>query len=235
MSEESGTQHQGIFIENGSGGFMSDLTFYGGLNGAAFGNQQFTMRNLTFYNSVTAITQIWDWGWTYKSISINNCSVGLNMSAGGPASQTVGSITFLDSIITDTPIGFVTAYDSTSSPATGGSLILDNVALSNVPIAVQGPGKTTVLAGGSLTISGFGEGHEYTPNGPTSFEGSITPFTRPGALLAGSNIYERSKPSYAGIAVGQVSSTRSAGAKGDGSTDDTAGISQTVIRQSPKS
>jgi glucan 1,3-beta-glucosidase len=27
---------------------MSDLTFYGGLKGAFFGNQQFTVRNLKF-------------------------------------------------------------------------------------------------------------------------------------------------------------------------------------------
>lgn len=56
---------------------MNDLVFYGGNAGAVFGNQQFTMRNLSFYNSVTAINQLWDWGWTYKSISINNCSIGL--------------------------------------------------------------------------------------------------------------------------------------------------------------
>lgn len=33
MSDQLGTQHQGIFIESGSGGFMNDLVFYGGLNG----------------------------------------------------------------------------------------------------------------------------------------------------------------------------------------------------------
>ena len=41
---------------------MSDLVFYGGLAGAFMGNQQFTSRNLSFYNSVQAINQIWDWG-----------------------------------------------------------------------------------------------------------------------------------------------------------------------------
>ena len=56
---------------------MTDLVFYGGLTGAVFGNQQFTMRNLTYYNAVTAIDQLYDWGWTYKSITINNCSIGL--------------------------------------------------------------------------------------------------------------------------------------------------------------
>lgn len=35
--------------------------------GGNWGNQQFTMRNLTFNNVVTAINQIWDWGWTYKN------------------------------------------------------------------------------------------------------------------------------------------------------------------------
>jgi hypothetical protein len=29
MNASPGTQHQGIFMENGSGGFMSDLTFTG--------------------------------------------------------------------------------------------------------------------------------------------------------------------------------------------------------------
>ena len=44
MSSNAGTQHQGLFIEGGSGGFMNDLIFYGGLNGVVFGNQQFTVR-----------------------------------------------------------------------------------------------------------------------------------------------------------------------------------------------
>ena len=41
---------------------MGDLVFYGGLNGANLGNQQFTSRNMTFSNAVTAITQSFDWG-----------------------------------------------------------------------------------------------------------------------------------------------------------------------------
>jgi glucan 1,3-beta-glucosidase len=45
---------------------MSDLTFYGGKIGVVFGNQQFTTRNLIFYDAVTAISQLWDWGWTYQ-------------------------------------------------------------------------------------------------------------------------------------------------------------------------
>lgn len=40
---------------------MGDLIFYGGLAGAVMGNQQFTSRNLSFYNSVQAINQIFNW------------------------------------------------------------------------------------------------------------------------------------------------------------------------------
>lgn len=122
----------------GSGGFANDLVFYGGLNGAVFGNQQFTMRNLTFYNAVTAINQIWSWGWTYKSVSINNCSTGIAMNGGGRTAQTVGSVTVLDSSITNTAIGIITAHDLSSSPATAGSLVIENVYLyPSQPLSLQ--------------------------------------------------------------------------------------------------
>jgi glucan 1,3-beta-glucosidase len=177
-----------------------------------FGNQQFTMRNLTFHNAVTAINQIWDWGWTYKGINIYNCSVGLDFSGLNAAgSQNVGSITFIDSSITDTPVGFITAHSATSQPPTGGSLILENVQLKNVPIAVQGPGGATYLAGstGSTNIAGWGQGHSYTPTGPNNFQGPISAFPRPGSLLEDDDkFYERSKPQYANVPVSQFSSVR---------------------------
>ena len=160
MSAANGTQHRGIFIEEGSGGFMNDLVFNGGLSGGVFGNQQFTMRNLTFNNQVTAINQIWDWGWTYYGISINNCSVGLDMSAGGPNALSVGSITFFDSSISNTRIGIRTGYTNNSQPDTANSLILENISLNNVPIAVQGGNNNTVLQGTPLNshIEAWGEG-----------------------------------------------------------------------------
>jgi hypothetical protein len=48
-------------MDNGSGGFMTDLTFNGGKYGAFFGNQQFTTRNMTFNNCQTAIFMNWNW------------------------------------------------------------------------------------------------------------------------------------------------------------------------------
>lgn len=41
MSTASGNNHQGMFMENGSGGFMGDLVFNGGKYGIWTGNQQY--------------------------------------------------------------------------------------------------------------------------------------------------------------------------------------------------
>lgn len=208
---------------------MNDLVFYGGGNAVVFGNQQFTMRNLTFYNAVTAISQIWDWGWTYSEITIVNCSVGLNMSSGGPTAQSVGSVTFIDSTISNTPIGIITAHDATSQPTTAGSLILENVQLNNVPIAIQNQ-DGTVLAGGTTTIAAWGEGHAYTPNGPNNIMNPIAPNNRPGSLLQGSRYYARSKPQYQQYPTSAFISARSSGATGNGRTDDTAALQAAIIK-----
>lgn len=157
------------------------------------------------------------------------------MSSGGTAAQSVGSITLFDSSISNTPIGIITAHDPNGQPVnitTAGSLILENVQLNDVPVAIQMLGGVTVLAGssGSSTIAGWGDGHEYTPTGPTNFEGPITPNNRPGSLLQGNKYYQRSKPQYEQYPLGSFISARSAGATGNGHTDDTAAL-QAVILQ----
>ncbi|CZR50454.1 uncharacterized protein PAC_00326 [Phialocephala subalpina] len=125
-----------------------------------------------------------DLGWTYKSVSIYNCSVGLDMSAVTSGKQEVGSVTFIDSSITNTPIGILTAHSSTSQPATGGSLILEDVALSNVPIAIKGA-SGTILTGSTCTstILAFTQGHRYSPTGPVSIDANSSPLNRPANLI----------------------------------------------------
>jgi glucan 1,3-beta-glucosidase len=167
----------------------------------------------------------------YQGISINNCQIGIDMSSVGSTGQTVGSITLLDSSITNTPIGIKTAYNPPSStPPTAGSLIIENVVLNNVPTVIQLLGGSTVLAGttGTTTISAWGQGHQYNPTGPKSSKGPFTPNSRPGSLLSGGKYYVRSKPQYNTLPASSFSSVRSAGATGNGVTDDTTAL-QNII------
>ena len=190
------------------------------------------MRNVSFFNAITAINQFWDWGWTYQSITVRNCSIGLDLANGGREGQAVGSVTFLDSSFSDTLVAFKTSHDLSSSPATGGSLTLENIQFDKVPVVVEGPNGATVLQGSEapITITAWGQGHAYTPDGPNNFQGPLTsPFPRPAALLSGGKYYQRSKPDYADIPASQIISTRSAGARGDGIADDTQALQKILL------
>lgn len=179
MIEGGGDENkqQGIFMENGSGGFMADLVFNGGNYGAFFGNQQFTSRNLTFNNCNTGVFMIWNWAWTFKSLNVNNCGVALNMSSGGN-NQTVGSVLILDSKIADTDGGIVTSYGDDSIPETGGTLILDNVDFSNSDVAVAGMDGAAVLKGGSV-VEHWVQGNVWTPSSESNAKNNSVPLLKP--------------------------------------------------------
>lgn len=228
MSTASGNGHQGIFMEDGSGGFMSDLTFSGGKYGMWIGNQQFMSRNLKFSNCNTAIYLNWNWAWTFKSLDIESCQVGIDIAQdNGSGGQNVGSVVILDSQISNTPIGVRSTHTTSSSPATGGSLVLDNVQLTNVPQAVANTQSGTVLAGGTTTIDTWGQGHTYSGSSTVSnVQSTLTrPFSKPAVLLDSTGkVFEKTRPQYETVAASNFISVRSNGAKGDGTTDDTAAI-----------
>ncbi len=149
------------------------------------------------------------------------------MSAGGSGNQNVGSVTLIDSTFTNVPVAVLTAWTTTSNPATAGSLVLENIALNNVPVAVKGP-SGTMLAGGTTTIAAWGTGHKYTPSGPNQFAGAITANARPAALLTNGRYYTRSKPQYENLPASSFISARSSGARGNAGNDDTAALQAAI-------
>lgn len=139
-------------MEEGSGGMLTGLVFYGGQYGAQFGSQQYTVRNLTFHGSQTAILQVWNWGFTYKSLNINDCEIGLNMS-----SPDVGSVTLLDSSFTNVDTAIIVGRHNSSASGLG-SLLIQNVKYTNVPTVMKDLDGNQVLAGnasGALFECGY--------------------------------------------------------------------------------
>ena len=132
----------------------------------------------------------------------------------------------IDSDITDTPVGVRFGNSAATGPPASNNIILENLRISNVGVAIQGAGATTVLAGsaGATTISAWGRGNSYTPTGPTPIQGFINANARPAGLVSGADFYERSKPQYENVPVSQFVSIRAAGALGNGVADDTAAI-----------
>ncbi|KAL2141630.1 hypothetical protein VTI28DRAFT_2176 [Corynascus sepedonium] len=231
-------KQQGIFMDNGSGGFMSDLTFNGGNYGAFFGNQQFTTRNLTFNDCRTAVFMNWNWAWTFQNVKINNCGVGIDMANGGSGGQTVGSVLVLDSEFTNTPIGIKTAYDP-ASPQTNGTLILDNVDMTGTTQAVFNEETGQEILPGNQKVSFFAQGRAYGGAAGGSGKAVQAPqdaAKKPDVLLdpATGKVVTRSKPQYENVPVSNFVSVKANGAKGDGKTDDSDAIQAIFDKVTPE-
>lgn len=244
---DTNNAQQGIFAENGSGGFMSDITIDGGKIGATLGSQQFTSRGLTISNSGTAIQMVFDWVWLFQDLEITGCDVGIDMSSGGFSNQAVGSVIVVDSTISATQ-GILTPYaPGYSSPQSAGSLMVENVDFTGSSQAIAAAGGTsarTILAG-NQKVALFAQGNAWTTaaqslngqsfNGTTcsfgnsstqqhtaqevTIQRTLSPIDRPAELIDGNgNWFTRSRPQYADTPLSLISSALAAGLKGDGNT-----------------
>ena len=222
------SQQTGIFMDNGSGGFFGNLTFIGGNIGAFLGNQQFTTRNLKFENCNTAVYMNWNWGWTLSGLDVNNCGTALNISSN-PGNQTVGSVLFTDSKVSNTDYGVLTAYDPSDSntPATGGTLVIDNVDMTqNVGTAIHNLVHNSTILATLASNSSWAQGNGYSSSSTAkNVQASMSsPKKSPLLLDANKNIFGRIRPQYEDVSVQDIKSAKASGCHGDGEQDDTANV-----------
>lgn len=224
MSRDYTRGHIGLFVEEGSGGFMTDLVFHGGKIGANFGNQQFTTRNMTFHGCETAINQLWDWGWTYKNVRVFGGKVGINMTSSG-----VASVSLLDSLFIGVEVGIATNRSAADTSPGAGALTLENVMFKNVSRIVTGPdGDLIPGSADAVNQESYILGNVYNPEGPIIMTQADPGYNgRPKTLLDASGAYyERSKPQYEDTPSSLILSARQFGAAGDGVTDDTFALNE---------
>ncbi|EWC45316.1 hypothetical protein DRE_00715 [Drechslerella stenobrocha 248] len=237
MHEGAATRQKGIFMDNGSGGFLSTLKFYGGEFGAYFGNQQFTTIDLEFHNCKTAIYVNWDWVWLLKSIRIYDCAIGVDISSGGPDKLGVGSVLLLDSYIENTPTGIRTFRTPNSTPPAGGTLVLQNLMISGVDTTVLGWGDDKIFGGNeqgrktTIPFWGHGKGYSYDLTNGTDINvvADDTVDAIPAALKdSAGKILERPRPLYRNIPANRFVSVKANGAIGDGKADDSVAIQKII-------
>ncbi|KAJ7793358.1 pectate lyase superfamily protein-domain-containing protein [Mycena olivaceomarginata] len=244
LSTASGNKHQGIFMENGSGGFMADLTINGGAFGLWISNQQFTIQNVKITNADTAIFQQWNWGFTFKNIVISGCRIGFGLNTNGQteATQSAGSVTILDSSISASVAAVQTNTDQ--SVKLGGALMLQNVDLNGSPVGVVDGANNMFLQGGG-TVNQFILGNEYSGNSST---GQYNKAASPGpdlpsqlldASSSNNGVFFRTRPQYENYSPSpsvndvkpEFASAKSNGVKCDGTSDDTVNLQNFIDKR----
>ena len=225
MPTTSTTTAVGIFTENGSGGFVSDLEFNGGNIGWRAGSQQYTARNLVFNQCNTAVQMVWDWGWNWHQITVNGGSIAFNISGvGGDTGQGIGSVSIVDSTISDVRVGVLTNSLSTSP-----NIVLDNTNFKNVANPVMAAGGNTLLSGNSPL---WATGKRYNGAEGSTQTGPVTaPGRGKGLNDANGFLFVRSRPQYEKNTVDSfLIATTDGGCKND-ATGDQASCINTFLLQ----
>eukprot|EP01127_Copromyxa_protea_P020738 TRINITY_DN6962_c0_g1_i2.p1 TRINITY_DN6962_c0_g1~~TRINITY_DN6962_c0_g1_i2.p1 ORF type:complete len:638 (-),score=117.86 TRINITY_DN6962_c0_g1_i2:26-1939(-) len=216
-----GPKSQGLWMENGSGGFIADLVFEGGMYGMWVGNQQFTSRNISISNASEAGVYLnWDWAWTFKNLRVYNSTVGVSTGGG------TGSLTLIDSTFDNCGVGIVTHFSEGGNGQN--SLLLDNLLVTtreqHGTVLVDSNKTLIQVQQGTTVIQSWAQGHVWKSGGNTIEQQDFSSYapSRPKSLAprahpAADNFYfEKSRPEFPNTV--DVSKL---GVIGDGKTDTT--------------
>ncbi|KAH7103600.1 glucan 1,3-beta-glucosidase [Auriculariales sp. MPI-PUGE-AT-0066] len=232
MSRLPNTGHVGIWMENGSGGFLGDIIINGGAVGLNMGNQQFTVRNVQINYAQVGVYMHWNWIWLFYQMTISDCTVAFRIQTGSTAaSQAAGATIIADSTIVRTGTFVQTTTNQPGSIK--GSIMMDNIVLTNVTTYMSDMKGNTALAGNAATqktLVQFVQGTVYSGSSTTGkyVRAAQSSVSKPAALLENGRFVSRTRPSYANYDVNQFISVKAQGAVGDGVTDDTAALQKVL-------
>jgi glucan 1,3-beta-glucosidase len=179
---------------------------------------------------------IWDWGFTWKNIDVENAEIGIKLTGkGGIDGQGIGSLVVLDSHFKNVGTSLLVNRKGRFRP----DLVLDNVKVEGSSKAVVGVEGGEVLLSGPKTVQSWAMGRRYTnikDGKGVNATGNVIPAPKkPSALLGKDGAYfERSKPLYNNLASSRIVSVVSFGAANDGTGDQSKVINKALESTSTK-
>ncbi|OAX83696.1 hypothetical protein ACJ72_01943 [Emergomyces africanus] len=217
--------HVGIFMENGSGGFVSDLVFNGGNIGWRAGSQQYTVINLKFNGCLTAVQMIWDWGFNWQRIEVDGGAIAFNISGrGGDTGQGVGSVSIIaDSVISNCPIAILTnsRKDGINGPP---NIVIDNLKMNSVGTTIKSENGDVILDG-TNHVALWSMGRRYDGYNGTYISGEVDAPKKGKRLLdEDGKLFYRPRPQYKDLKIDEFLIATEHDCKNDGTGDNTGDI-----------